>query len=389
MAVHEAEDGVCLDAGQRQLVSYFATHSAVLSLGIGPAGAGKTTAMVAYAATLAADGRRLVPLASSARAAEVLGTELSLRAENLHKFLHENRRPDRDDWYRLSPGDVVLVDEAGMAGTLQLAEIVALAGRSGAAVRLLGDPAQLASVDAGGALRLLETEVGAVHLDHLHRFDDPDEGLATLLLRAGDPTGLAFYASHGRIREGGREAMLESAYDAWAADIRNGQTSVLVAVTVEDVRALNARARIERVQAGRVEPDGVSLADGNRAGVGDWVVTRSNVRGLTCRHGRDWVKNGDTWEVTRRHRDGGLSVQHQEHRGRLRLPAEYVADSVELAYASTAHRAQGITVDTAHTLVTSEMTRESLYVASTRGRNAHHLVRRHGGPARSCLRRTG
>jgi hypothetical protein len=52
----------------------------------------------------------------------------------------------------------------------------------------------------------------------------------------------------------------------------------------------------------------------------------------------------------------------------VRLPAGYIADSVELAYATTAHRAQGATVDTAHTLVTDETTRESLYVASTRGR---------------------
>ena len=52
----------------------------------------------------------------------------------------------------------------------------------------------------------------------------------------------------------------------------------------------------------------------------------------------------------------------------MRLPAAYVADWVELGYATTAHRAQGTTVDTAHALVTEEMTREALYVASTRGR---------------------
>ena len=56
----------------------------------------------------------------------------------------------------------------------------------------------------------------------------------------------------------------------------------------------------------------------------------------------------------------------------VRLPADYVADSVELGYASTAHRAQGSTVDTAHTLVTPEMTREGLYGASTRARTSTH-----------------
>lgn len=255
-----------------------------------------------------------------------------------------------------------------MASTLQLAEVVALAATAGAVVRLLGDPAQLASVEAGGALRLLQAEVGAVHLGEVHRFTEPDEAAATLQLREGDPTALGFYATNGRIRDGSREAMLEAAYDAWAADQRQGRTSILVAASAHDVTTLNARARQERVGAGQVEPDGEVLRDDNLAGVGDWVVTRSNLRGLTCHHGRDWVKNGDTWEVTSRHGDGSLSVQHREHDGIVRLPSAYVADSVELAYASTAHRTQGSTVDTAHALVTVEMTRESLYVASTRGR---------------------
>ena len=55
----------------------------------------------------------------------------------------------------------------------------------------------------------------------------------------------------------------------------------------------------------------------------------------------------------------------------MRIPADYVADSLELAYAA-AYLAQGATVDTAHALVTPEMTREALYVASTRGRASTH-----------------
>jgi conjugative relaxase-like TrwC/TraI family protein len=373
LAVHESTTGVHLDPGQRQLVEFFATYSTRLALGIGPAGAGKTTAMKAFAQVWSANGGRVVPLASSSRAAEVLGGELDMRAENLHKFLHELNRTDagaRDAWFALGHGDVVLVDEAGMAGTLHLADLVQHAERAGAVVRLLGDPAQLASVEAGGALRLLEVEVGAAHLDHLHRFTNPAEASATLGLRRGDPTALDFYEENGRIRSGNRDEMLEGAYEAWAADVRVGRISLLIAARSIDVAALNARARTERIEAGQVTAAGVDLRDGNRAGVGDWVVTRSNGRGLTCHRGRDWVKNGDTWAVTRQYADGSLTVAHLDHGGRVRLPAEYVAEHLELAYATTAHRAQGSTVDTSHALVTAEMTREALYVASTRARSA-------------------
>ena len=55
------------------------------------------------------------------------------------------------------------------------------------------------------------------------------------------------------------------------------------------------------------------------------------------------------------------------------MPADYVREHVELAYASTAHRAQGRTVDTAHAMVGPTTTREVLYVSATRGKEANRL----------------
>ena len=55
------------------------------------------------------------------------------------------------------------------------------------------------------------------------------------------------------------------------------------------------------------------------------------------------------------------------------LPASYVAEQVELGYAITAHRAQGITVDTSHVLATATTTKENFYVAMTRGREGNHV----------------
>jgi ATP-dependent exoDNAse (exonuclease V) alpha subunit len=45
------------------------------------------------------------------------------------------------------------------------------------------------------------------------------------------------------------------------------------------------------------------------------------------------------------------------------LPARYVAQHVELAYATTVHREQGRTVETAHAFVSPAATRDVLYVA--------------------------
>jgi conjugative relaxase-like TrwC/TraI family protein len=377
----ERGTGTRLDDGQRHLVTAFASDERLLLAGIGPAGSGKTTAMRAYAHVLRHAGRHLIPLATSAAAADVLGRELGVQADNLHKFLHEwtvgrfsgrlragGTVPSQVRMFALRPGDVVLVDEAGMAGTLLLDQLVQVAAARGAVVRLLGDHRQLPAVESGGALRLIAAQPGTPELSVLYRFRDPAEATATLQLRVGDAAAIDWYAGHDRIRAGSRDHMTQAAYGGWKADMLAGKITLMAAASNPDVTALSARARTDRVQVGQVDPDGAALHDGNLAGQGDWIVTRANDRRMSACGGRDWVKNGDAWHVERRHPDGSLSVRGMAHGGRVRLPAAYVARHVELLYATTAHRAQGSTVDTAHPLITAGMTRESLYVLASRAR---------------------
>ncbi|WP_067484242.1 MobF family relaxase [Actinomadura hibisca] len=372
--------GLRLDAGQRQLVTTFATDNRLIVVGLGPAGAGKTTAMRAYAHVTAQAGQRILPLATSAAAAEVLGRELGMKADNLHKMITEytsgryatelnagQRVPVWARMYALSPGDVILLDEAGMAGSYMLDQLVKIARRRGAVIRLLGDHRQLGAVESGGALRLIAHETGAVELSTLYRFTNPDEADATLKVRVGDSSGLDFYFADGRVRAGSKTAMVEAAYDGWKADMLAGKTTMMAAATNANVVDLSAQARRDRVEAGQVEADGVALHDGNIAGKGDWIVTRHNDRKLRTGRG-DWVKNGDAWTVIRRHDDGSLTVKHMTHRGTITLPADYVGKEVELLYASTTNREQGSTVDTAHPLITPDMVRENFYVISTRAR---------------------
>jgi hypothetical protein len=120
-----------------------------------------------------------------------------------------------------------------------------------------------------------------------------------------------------------------------------------------------------------VSESGIDVADGCVAGVGDLVVTRENNRLLTA--GRGWVKNGDLWTVTATGEDGTMTLRRVGGAGEVAVPPAYVASHVELAYASTAHRAQGRTVATAHAMVAPTTTREALYVAATRGRESNWL----------------
>ena len=150
-----------------------------------------------------------------------------------------------------------------------------------------------------------------------------------------------------------------------------GKSSLMIAADAATVAELNRRARADRVAAGTVAQNALPIAGGQTVGAGDEIVTRQNNRTLTA--GRSWVKNGDRFVVFATSADGGMIVRRRPGGAEVVLPADYVAQHVELAYATTAFRAQGRTVDTSHSMVSPTTTREVLYVAATRGHESNRL----------------
>lgn len=411
---------------QAAVVRAICESGRVCDLLIGPAGTGKTTTM---AGLRAAWERQHGPgsvlgLATSAVAAEVLGTEISIAAENTAQWLAqqqfqpgraqriaqlETRRSDasaagkpvtgieeaiaqaraRYDQWALHPGQLLVVDEAGMADLATLNALAAQAQTADAKLLLVGDQAQLPAIGAGGTFQLLaEHQPDTAQLTDIRRFANPDgairqwEAAASLELRRGDPAALDAYAAHGRFTAGDGDAMIHAAHQAWKTDHARGLTSLLIAADNETVQALNLTVRADRIQAGEVHAEGVPLHDGTVAGIGDRVITRRVDRRLPDgtnpdvradergRLAEGFVKNGTVLTITDVRRDGTIRAQASCGQPVI-LPADYVAQHVELGYAVTAHRCQGVTVDTTHTLASSRMTREAFYVAMTRGRQSN------------------
>ncbi|NYG20006.1 hypothetical protein BJY17_000753 [Agromyces hippuratus] len=363
--------GGVIAVAQLEALERVAGSGRVVEVLVGPAGAGKTTAMNALrqAWEQVHGGTSVIGLAPSAAAAHVLAEDLGIATENLAKWWHDHH--DHGAMFRR--GQLVIVDEASLAGTLLLDHVATLAAQSGAKVLLVGDPGQLQSVDAGGAFALLVNDrQDAAELVDVHRFVNEWEKAASLGLRRGDPESVDRYLAHGRVREGDTDAMADAAYLAWRADARAGRATVLISDSNDAVAALNQRARTELILDGRIDAlREIDLHDGTRAAVGDLIITRRNDRRL--RTGRRWVRNGDRWTVVAVHRSGALEVRRPEGRwgSTVVLPAGYVWQHVELGYAVTSYRAQGITTDTAHVVAAPGMTRENFYVAMTRGREAN------------------
>ena len=284
--LESAANGNALDAGQAALVRAMCTSGARLQLAIAPAGAGKTTAMRTLARAWSDSGGQVVGLAPSAAAAAQLRDATGAPADTLAKLTWSIHHDDLPDWAeRIGRSTLVIIDEAGMADTLSLDTAVQFIIGRGGSVRLVGDDQQLAAIGAGGVLRDIQASHGAVRLTELHRFTDPAEAAATLALRDGRPEALGFYLDRRRVHVGDPTTTLDAVFNAWQADRSHGLDAIMLAPTRELVSRLNQRARNHRL-AGTTPSQEVELADGNRASVGDLIITRSNDRRLRITRNR-------------------------------------------------------------------------------------------------------
>ena len=364
-------NGHMLNSGQVAMVRAMAQSGARLQLAVAPAGSGKTTAMRSLADAWANAGGTVIGLAPSAAAAAGLAAQTGTRADTVAKLVWSIDHDERPDWVaQIGPSTLVVIDEAGMADTLSLDAAVSFVLGRGGSVRLIGDDQQLAAIGAGGVLRDIQHQHGALRLNELHRFTDPAEGAASLALRDGGTEALGFYLDQNRVHVGDLAGITEAVFDAWHTDQANGLDALMLAPTRSLVAELNHRARSHRL-AGTTPGREVPLADGNRASVGDVVITRSNRRDLRS-SATDWVKNGDRWTV-RAITDTAVTVQHQHSRRLVHLPHDYVETAVELGYACTIHAAQGVTADTMHGVLSGAEDRQQLYTMLTRGRHANHI----------------
>ncbi|MHA6631911.1 MobF family relaxase, partial [Pseudonocardia sichuanensis] len=343
---------------------------------IGPAGTGKSYTVSALASVWSERvGGRVLGLATTEMATRNLAED-GVPAMNTARFLRAfgegpNGEPPRE---RVAPGDLFVVDEAGMSSTSELSRVARIVADGGGKLVYTGDQAQLTSVGAGGMLALLVNDNGAHQLEQVHRFGNEWEREASLRLRAGDTSVIPEYEDRGRLQDGTRDQMQAAAMRAWLADTVEGKESLLVVGSNEAAAQLSKEIREQLIEYGRVEAAPLarlgSRAGGARVGVGDQVQARQVDRTIRVDGGQH-VANRAVYTVLGIGEDGALLARGADG-GIAHLPRSYVDEHLTLAYASTVHAAQGRTVDISHALLDEAAAREAAYVALSRGREANY-----------------
>ncbi|RZT87413.1 conjugative relaxase-like TrwC/TraI family protein [Pseudonocardia sediminis] len=360
------DHGVDLGADQEAALRGVLTSGAMVEAINAPAGAGKTVVTGALAQVWAEHGRAVLGLAPSQVAADVMADE-GVPAVNIDRWLHSADAG-------LRHGDVVVVDEAGMASTQHLVAVRERCREAGAKMLLVGDPQQLGAVGPGGALQDMTERAKTYELAEVRRFSQPWERHASLGLRDGSAACLDEYDRHGRIRGSGTQDQAEaSAIRAWLADTLEGKQSLLMAGSNEASERMAGAARAELVRLGKLPEEGVRLGrDGNTCGVGDLVQARRNGWHLASSSGVPI--NRATYRVQEVEEDGSLVVSPvlgDKLGDPVKLPADYVNQHVSLGYAATVHSSQGRTVHSTHSVVSQAWSTALTYVGMTRGRESN------------------
>jgi len=327
------------------------------------AGTGKTYTLDAAREAWTAAGHRVIGAALAGIAAQELHASAGIDARTLAML-----KIDLDAHrVRLDDHTVVVIDEAGMAGTRLLAPILDAAAHAGAKVVLVGDPHQLPEIDAGGLLAGLAYRLDPIELNHNRRQRAQWERDALAELRNGDVD-----AAFAAYRDNDRVVTAPTAIDVrrtmvadWWSHLVAGDTVTMTAYRREDVDDLNGRARAYLNRAGALTGPELVIDD-RPFQAGDQIVCLRNDRRLG-------IHNGTRATITAVD-PGRRTITITADDRRILLPAHYVDDGhIAHGYATTIHKTQGATIDRGLVLGTDELFRERGYVALSRGRLSNHL----------------
>ena len=298
-----------------------------------PAGAGKTFAFAAAREAWERGGYRVIGAAHTGVAADELAMAAGIPSTTIARLLIAI---DRGEPGGLDERTVLVVDEAGTAGTRDLARLLDEVDRTGAKAVLVGDPKQLPEIAAGGLFAALTERLPALELKDNRRQQHEWEIEALRQLRDGDTThALHAYLDHGRITVGHDAHHTKTLLlgDWWASIVR-GDDAVMLAGRRADVAELNMCGHVRAEAAGYLTGPVLDVG-GVPIQAGDKVMMLRNDRKLGVRNGnRGVVVEVDPDERT---------MRVQLARGVVDVPARYLdAGHVGHAYAMTVNKAHGI-----------------------------------------------
>jgi Ti-type conjugative transfer relaxase TraA len=356
-------EGISREPEQARAVQH-ATGASGLALIDGQSGAGKTYTMAAVRQVYEAHGNKVIGLAPTNVTALGLAQAGFATARTVHSELFSLKN-ERTRWDRRT---VVMVDEAAMIDTRNLAKLTAYAQAAGAKLILVGDDRQLSSIERGGMFGVLRDRYGAAELSRVRRQHKHDERRASELMAEGNfHTALEIYDAKRAIKWTRTQPEARAALVAqWANDslADPAKSRFVFAYTNVDVDRLNSGIRAIRKARGELPPQG---------------------QDFETRHGRAEFSVGDQLQFTGTDKSKGLingaagtvqaidgsliSVTLEDRRSRVITFDAGQFKDFRHGYAGTIYKGQGRTIDQTYLYHSEHWRSAASYVALTRHRD--------------------
>lgn len=353
------------------------------------AGTGKTTLAKALVAAAELSGLKVIGLAPSWVAADELSASTDIPAQAIARWRHDLASGTATT---LDQSTMLLIDEAGMVGTRDMAALLISAQEAGTKVVLMGDRRQLQSVSGASALNAISDvlEQSAV-LDNVRRQKSEWQRAASVLMARGNvEAGLRVYARHERLDQVyGEEAARAQVIAKWQ-DARERHDGEVLIVTRRnaDAIALNMDARSALRQAGALGQEETALPSIGRddkrrdlaVSTGDKLRFGETLPALGIRNGTravveqiGSVQGSDT--VLRLRLENGRVVQAAwSELTRERTGRQKPVPRISHGYAGTAYSVQGRTAAATILYIGRQTDAREVYVGLTRHQHDAHIV---------------
>lgn len=357
-----------LTAEQKAVLTHI-VKSNNLSCIVGYAGTGKSYLLGAAREAWESQGYNVIGATLAGIAAENLQASSGIDSRTLaSRFYYWDKGEQL-----LTNKDILVLDEAGMIGSRQMARVIAEAKRAGAKVVLIGDPQQLQSIEAGAAFRGISEQSPTIELTEIRRQKGWQAEATKALAEGNVSAALDAYKKHDNVHQYDSTNEAQQALISLWQDVRittPETTQIILSYTRQDVGILNTLARDLRKSLGELTTDySIQTAQGVKDfSIGERLYFLKNDSTMN-------VKNGSLGTLMAvRGNILEIKVDGNDNKEAHTIQVDTkIYNHLTYGYAATIHKAQGVTVDRAYLYASKFIDSHAAYVALSRHRQSVDL----------------